>query len=100
MTASVLGIDIAKNTFPLHGAAVVAQSKKKVCECDASFSYSQKENEEHKKTNKSKQVNWLSKCDGRIGIIDGASGEHAYTGAALRHDEDADGLHIPETQGF
>jgi hypothetical protein len=46
------------------------------------------------KSNKPKQVTWFNGCGGRIGIVVGASGEHAYIGAALRHDEDADVEHI------
>lgn len=44
--------------------------------------------------NKPKQVTWFNGCGGRIGIVVGVTGEHAYIGAALRHDEDADVEHI------
>ncbi|MEK6596301.1 MAG: hypothetical protein AABZ18_07290 [Pseudomonadota bacterium] len=44
--------------------------------------------------NKPKQVTWFNGCGGRIGIVVGESGEHAYIGMALRHDEDADVNHI------
>lgn len=44
--------------------------------------------------NKPKQVTWFNGCGGRIGIVVGESGEHAYIGMALRHDEDADVSHI------
>jgi hypothetical protein len=46
------------------------------------------------KPNKPKQVSWFSGCGGRIGVVVGQTGEHAYIGAALRHDEDADVEHI------
>ena len=42
------------------------------------------------KPNKPKQVSWFNGCGGRIGVVIGESGEHAYIGMALRHDEDAD----------
>ena len=38
--------------------------------------------------NKPKQVTWFNGCGGRIGIVVGEKGEHAYIGMALRHDED------------
>lgn len=44
--------------------------------------------------NKPKQVTWFNGCGGRIGIVIGVTGRHAYIGAALRHDEDADVEHI------
>ncbi|MEQ1837894.1 MAG: hypothetical protein ABL858_06120 [Candidatus Nitrotoga sp.] len=44
--------------------------------------------------NKPKQVTWFNGCGGRIGIVVGVTGKHAYIGAALRHDEDADVEHI------
>lgn len=44
--------------------------------------------------NKPKQVTWFNGCGGRIGIVVGENGEHAYIGMALRHDEDADVNHI------
>ncbi len=44
--------------------------------------------------NKPKQVSWFNGCGGRIGVVVGVSGEHAYIGAALRHDEDDDVDHI------
>ena len=46
------------------------------------------------KPNKPKQVTWFNGCGGRIGIVVGTTGDHAYIGAALRHDEDADVEHI------
>jgi hypothetical protein len=46
------------------------------------------------KPNKPKQVSWFNGCGGRIGVVVGQAGEHAYIGAALRHDEDADVAHI------
>jgi hypothetical protein len=46
------------------------------------------------KPNQPKQVSWFNGCGGRIGVVVGQSGEHAYIGAALRHDEDADVEHI------
>lgn len=46
------------------------------------------------KANKPKQVSWFNGCGGRIGVVIGQMGEHAYIGAALRHDEDADVAHI------
>jgi hypothetical protein len=46
------------------------------------------------KSNKPKQVSWFNGCGGRIGIVVGQTGEHAYIGMALRHDEDADVEHI------
>ncbi|MEI7456058.1 MAG: hypothetical protein WCK93_04985 [Nitrosomonadales bacterium] len=42
------------------------------------------------KANKPKTVSWFNGCGGRIGVVVGQSGEHAYIGAALRHDEDSD----------
>jgi len=44
--------------------------------------------------NKPKQVSWFNGCGGRIGVVVGESGEHAYIGLALRHDEDDDVNHI------
>lgn len=44
--------------------------------------------------NKPKQVTWFNGCGGRIGIVVGASGSHAYIGLALKHSEDADVEHI------
>jgi hypothetical protein len=44
--------------------------------------------------NKPKQVSWFNGCGGRIGVVIGQTGSHAYIGAALRHDEDADVEHI------
>jgi len=44
--------------------------------------------------NKPKSVSWFNGCGGRIGVVIGQQGEHAYIGAALRHDEDADVAHI------
>ncbi|MEQ1532210.1 MAG: hypothetical protein HOO97_08535 [Sideroxydans sp.] len=46
------------------------------------------------KENKPKSVSWFNGCGGRIGVVIGQEGEHAYIGAALRHDEDADVAHI------
>lgn len=46
------------------------------------------------KPNKPKQVSWFNGCGGRIGVVVGQTGEYAYIGAALRHDEDADVAHI------
>ena len=46
------------------------------------------------KVNKPNQVSWFNGCGGRIGVVVGQSGEHAYIGAALRHDEEADVQHI------
>ena len=46
------------------------------------------------KPNKPKQVSWFNGCGGRIGVVVGQTGEHAYIGAAVRHDEDADVEHI------
>jgi hypothetical protein len=46
------------------------------------------------KPNKPKQVSWFNGCGGRIGVVVGLEGEHAYIGAALCHDEDADVAHI------
>ena len=46
------------------------------------------------KPNKPKQVSWFNGCGGRIGVVVGQTGEHAYIGAALRHDEDADVAYI------
>ena len=42
------------------------------------------------KPNKPKSVSWFNGCGGRIGVVVGQTGEHAYIGAALRHDEDSD----------
>ena len=42
------------------------------------------------KPNQPKFVSWFNGCGGRIGVVVGQTGEHAYIGAALRHDEDAD----------
>lgn len=44
--------------------------------------------------NKAKQVSWFNGCGGRIGVVVGQSGEHAYIGAALRHSEEEDVAHI------
>jgi len=49
MTAGVLCIDIAKTFSRFTVPQRLSHSKKKVCEADASFPYSQKENEEHKR---------------------------------------------------
>jgi hypothetical protein len=46
------------------------------------------------KPNKPKQVSWFNGCGGRIGVVVGQTGEHAYIGAALLHSEDADVKHI------
>jgi len=46
------------------------------------------------KVNQPKQVSWFNGCGGRIGVVVGQTGEYAYIGAALRHDEDADVAHI------
>ena len=46
------------------------------------------------KANKPKQVSWFNGCGGRIGIVVGQAGEHAYIGSALRHDEDSDVKYI------
>ncbi|MCK9200155.1 MAG: hypothetical protein M0P59_12175 [Gallionella sp.] len=46
------------------------------------------------KPNKPKQVSWFNGCGGRIGVVVGLEGEHAYIGAALCHDEDSDVAHI------
>ncbi|MDD4928627.1 MAG: hypothetical protein PHP85_05040 [Gallionella sp.] len=46
------------------------------------------------KHNTPKQVSWFNGCGGRIGVVVGQTGEHAYIGAALRHDEDADVQYI------
>ena len=42
------------------------------------------------KPKKPKQVSWFNGCGGRIGVVVGQTGEHAYIGAALLHSEDAD----------
>ncbi len=44
--------------------------------------------------NKPRQVSWFNGCGGRVGVVVGQGGEHAYIGLALRHDEDADVAHI------
>ncbi|MDR0481466.1 MAG: hypothetical protein LBG66_06230 [Gallionellaceae bacterium] len=44
--------------------------------------------------NKPKQVSWFNGCGGRIGVVVGQSGDCAYIGMALRHDEDDDVEHI------
>ncbi|MCB1984199.1 MAG: hypothetical protein H6936_08825 [Burkholderiales bacterium] len=44
--------------------------------------------------NKPKQVTWFNGCGGRIGIVVGETGDFAYIGMALRHDEDDDVDHI------
>jgi hypothetical protein len=46
------------------------------------------------KENKPKQVTWFNGCGGRIGIVVGVTGDYAYIGAALQHDEDSDVEHI------
>jgi hypothetical protein len=46
------------------------------------------------KPNSPKQVSWFNGCGGRIGVVVGQTGEHAYIGAALLHSEDADVKHI------
>jgi len=46
------------------------------------------------KPNQPKQVSWFNGCGGRIGVVVGQTGEHAYIGAALLHTEDADVKHI------
>ncbi len=46
------------------------------------------------KSNTPKQVSWFNGCGGRMGVVVGATGEHAYIGAALLHDEDSDVAHI------
>jgi hypothetical protein len=46
------------------------------------------------KANKPRQVSWFNGCGGRIGVVIGQTGEHAYIGAALRHDEDSDVQYI------
>ena len=46
------------------------------------------------KPNTAKSVSWFNGCGGRIGVVIGQTGEYAYIGAALRHDEDADVAHI------
>jgi len=46
------------------------------------------------KVNQPRQVSWFNGCGGRIGVVVGQTGEYAYIGAALRHDEDADVAHI------
>jgi hypothetical protein len=46
------------------------------------------------KPNQPKQVSWFNGCGGRIGVVVGQTGEHAYIGAALLHSEDADVKHI------
>lgn len=46
------------------------------------------------KPNTAKSVSWFNGCGGRIGVVIGQAGEHAYIGAALRHDEDADVAYI------
>ncbi len=46
------------------------------------------------KANKAKSVSWFNGCGGRIGVVIGQTGEHAYIGAALRHDEDSDVQYI------
>ncbi len=43
---------------------------------------------------KPKQVSWFNGCGGRVGVVVGHGGEHAYIGLALRHDEDDDVAHI------
>ena len=48
------------------------------------------------KSNKPKQVTWFNGCGGRIGIVVGTSGEFAYIGMAVKHDEDANVEHILE----
>ncbi len=42
------------------------------------------------KANKPLQVSWFNGCGGRIGVVVGQTGEFAYIGAALLHDEDSD----------
>jgi hypothetical protein len=44
--------------------------------------------------NRPKQVSWFNGCGGRVGVVVGQGGEHAYIGLALRHDEDDDVAHI------
>jgi len=46
------------------------------------------------KPNKPKQVSWFNGCGGRIGVVVGETGEHAYIGLALRHSEEEDVAHI------
>jgi hypothetical protein len=46
------------------------------------------------KPSKPRHVTWFNGCGGRIGVVVGETGEHAYIGMALRHDEDADVEHI------
>ncbi|MDX8379914.1 MAG: hypothetical protein R8K48_07730 [Gallionella sp.] len=46
------------------------------------------------KPNNPKQVSWFNGCGGRIGVVIGQTGEHAYIGAALQHNEDEDVAHI------
>lgn len=46
------------------------------------------------KPNNPKQVSWFNGCGGRIGVVIGQTGEHAYIGAALQHSEDEDVTHI------
>ena len=46
------------------------------------------------KPNQPKQVSWFNGCGGRVGVVVGQTGEHAYIGMALCHDEDADVAHI------
>lgn len=46
------------------------------------------------KPDQPKQVSWFNGCGGRIGVVVGQTGEYAYIGMALRHDEDADVEHI------
>ncbi len=44
--------------------------------------------------NKPKQVSWFNGCGGRIGVVVGQEGDHAYIGFALRHSEEEDVAHI------
>lgn len=46
------------------------------------------------KENKPQSVSWFNGCGGRIGVVIGQTGEHAYIGMAVRHDEDDDVAHI------
>ncbi len=44
--------------------------------------------------NKPKQVSWFNGCGGRIGVVVGETGEHAYIGLALLHSEEENVAHI------
>ena len=46
------------------------------------------------KLNTPKSVSWFNGCGGRVGVVVGQDGEHAYIGMALCHDEESDVAHI------